>query len=106
MSYVSIDHVSFSYPGSEKLVLRDVCMEVDQGDFVCLLGQSGCGKSTLLRLLAGLEDPTIGSLSVGGESICGTSCRELGRPGEPYRGSRWYDSSWCTRIRARRDGNH
>ena len=46
-------------------------MRVDEGEFVCILGQSGCGKSTFLRLLAGLETPTGGSISMFGETIKG-----------------------------------
>lgn len=46
-------------------------MDVDTGEFVCILGQSGCGKSTLLRLLAGLEKPTEGEITVGGRPVGG-----------------------------------
>lgn len=46
-------------------------MGVDTGEFVCILGQSGCGKSTLLRLLAGLEKPTEGEITVGGRPVGG-----------------------------------
>lgn len=43
-------------------VLRDICFTANTGDFVALLGASGCGKSTLLRLIAGLLNPTSGTL--------------------------------------------
>ncbi len=72
MGGVSIENLSFAYPGSEKLILNGVNMSINEGDFVCLLGQSGCGKSTLLRLLAGLEKPTEGTLKVDGQLIRGT----------------------------------
>ena len=38
----------------EILAIKDICMEVEQGEFVALLGSSGCGKSTLLNIIAGL----------------------------------------------------
>jgi len=47
-------------------VLRDVDLQVRPGEFVALVGRSGCGKSTLLRLIAGLEEPTQGSLAFDG----------------------------------------
>jgi NitT/TauT family transport system ATP-binding protein len=46
--------------------LADVSLTVAEGEFTCLIGASGCGKSTLLSLVAGLERPTAGSVSVGG----------------------------------------
>ena len=48
-----IKDLSFSYPGTDKLVLKDINMDVAEGEFVSILGQSGCGKSTLLRLACG-----------------------------------------------------
>lgn len=68
---IVVNHLSFSYGGSTELVLDDISMNVNPGDFVCLLGQSGCGKSTLLRLLAGLETPSAGSIMVDGVPIQG-----------------------------------
>ncbi len=52
-------------------VLRDLDLAVADGEFLVLVGPSGCGKSTLLRLLAGLETPTHGSISVGGRPVVG-----------------------------------
>lgn len=53
------------------MVLRGLNMQIDSGDFVCVLGESGCGKSTFLRLLAGLSAPTEGSISINGEPVTG-----------------------------------
>lgn len=75
MERVEIKDLSFAYKNTDTLILKDLNMEIEEGDFVCLLGQSGCGKSTLLRLLAGLEKPTTGSVLVDGEEIKGASLK-------------------------------
>lgn len=71
MNGTSIKNLSFSYAGDTRLILKDIDLEVESGEFVCLLGQSGCGKSTFLRLLAGLEKPTVGEIRQDGEIIGG-----------------------------------
>lgn len=68
MLEVTAKDLHFSYV-SDKEILGGIDMQVNAGDFVCLLGQSGCGKSTLLRLLAGLEKPNSGELLVDGKPI-------------------------------------
>lgn len=73
MHDIQIKDLSFSYEEGSKLILKDINVEVNAGEFVCILGQSGCGKSTLLRLLAGLEKPTTGELLINGEAIKGAS---------------------------------
>jgi NitT/TauT family transport system ATP-binding protein len=69
MFEIALDNVSFAY-GSQN-VLNNVSFTAASGDFVCLLGPSGCGKSTLLRLLAGLDLPTAGLLTLNGRPITG-----------------------------------
>ncbi|WFB06888.1 ABC transporter ATP-binding protein [Streptomyces sp. LX-29] len=65
---VRLDHVhkAFGRPGTAQPVLDDINLEVRPGEFVCLLGASGCGKSTLLNLIAGLDAPSAGEISVPG----------------------------------------
>ncbi|GGD35118.1 ABC transporter ATP-binding protein [Aureimonas glaciei] len=53
-------------------VLKDIDLAVEPGEFLSLVGMSGCGKSTLLRIIAGLEAPDRGRVSIGGEDVTGT----------------------------------
>jgi len=52
-------------------VLRGINLSIKPGEFFCFVGGSGCGKSTLLKMIAGLERPTTGKISVGGHAISG-----------------------------------
>lgn len=72
MNYITIQNLSFSY-NNDQLILKDINMEINAGEFVCLLGQSGCGKSTFLRLLMGLETPTMGAILLGDQPITAPS---------------------------------
>ncbi|GAA1381836.1 ABC transporter ATP-binding protein [Pseudonocardia kongjuensis] len=56
---------TFGHGPAAVTALKGIDLQVADGEFVCLLGASGCGKSTLLNLLAGLDDATAGSVSVG-----------------------------------------
>lgn len=59
---MKLDHVSKSYQG--RTVLRDFSLELPERGFCCVLGPSGAGKTTLLRLMAGLERPDSGTVTV------------------------------------------
>lgn len=69
MAYIELNDLSFDYPGpaGEVKALEHVSFSVHGGEFLSVVGRSGCGKSTLLRLLAGLEEPGSGSVTIGGE---------------------------------------
>jgi nitrate ABC transporter ATP-binding subunit len=71
MSYLSIRNVSKSFPGRKGAyhALDTINLEVQQGEFVCLIGHSGCGKSTLLNLIGGLDMPSVGTLTLEGNEI-------------------------------------
>ena len=60
-------HIDFSY--DSKTILQGIDLNIENGEFLCILGQSGCGKSTLLRLLAGLERPSAGEIRIDGTPI-------------------------------------
>ncbi|MEO1093632.1 MAG: ABC transporter ATP-binding protein [Cyanobacteria bacterium J06638_28] len=61
----------FSSRGGTFLALKDINLHVETGEFVCVVGASGSGKSTLLRLVAGLDTPTGGSITVDGQDVIG-----------------------------------
>ena len=66
---IEIKNVCKSFASTNKEVLRDIDLKIDEGEFVCLLGPSGCGKSTLLNLIAGLDKPDSGEILFGGKPV-------------------------------------
>jgi nitrate/nitrite transport system ATP-binding protein len=64
-AFLEVDHVDKVFPlanGGRYIALKNINLEIKQGEFVCLLGHSGCGKSTLLNIVAGLDKPTQGGI--------------------------------------------
>ncbi|UGT56580.1 ABC transporter ATP-binding protein [Nocardia asteroides] len=59
------------YPGAPGFAVGGVDLDIAAGEFVCVVGASGCGKSTLLRILAGFEETSTGTVTVGDEPISG-----------------------------------
>jgi ATP-binding cassette, subfamily B, bacterial len=68
-AHVRIDHVSFSYPGGGRPVLRDVNLDVARGETLVIAGATGSGKTTLLHLVPRLADVTGGRVLVGGADV-------------------------------------
>ena len=59
------------FDNSDKATLNEIDLEIESGEFVCIVGASGCGKSTLLNLVAGLEKPTGGKILLDGKEVTG-----------------------------------
>jgi multiple sugar transport system ATP-binding protein len=68
MATVTLDHVNKVYSNGFHAV-HDLSMDIGEGEFMVLVGPSGCGKTTALRMVAGLEEITDGTLSIGGKVV-------------------------------------
>ena len=65
---IRLDRIRKVFPG-DFVAVDDVSLEIPDGQFIVLVGPSGCGKSTLLRMIAGLEEVTGGTVSIGGKDV-------------------------------------
>ncbi len=68
MADITLDKVSKRFPDGFEAV-KQMDLDIKDGEFMILVGPSGCGKSTALRMIAGLEDISDGSLKIGGEVV-------------------------------------
>ena len=75
MADIMLDNVTKRYPDGHEAV-RDMNLDIKDGEFMILVGPSGCGKSTALRMIAGLEDITDGELKIGGNVVNELSPRD------------------------------
>ncbi|MFB2768866.1 ATP-binding cassette domain-containing protein [Pelatocladus sp. BLCC-F211] len=66
---INFNHISFAYPGHEKMVLKDVDLSLPRGTTLALVGTSGAGKSTIADLLPRFYDPVSGSITIDGIDI-------------------------------------
>src|SRR5712691_11920086 len=74
--FISIEAVSKRFPapgGGHTTVFEDLWLSMARGEFGCVIGHSGCGKTTVLNILAGLDQPSDGTVIVDGQAIEGTS---------------------------------
>ena len=74
---ISIEKISFSYPNSDKEIISELSLEIDEGSTVAIVGVSGGGKSTLASLLVRFWDITKGSIKIGGVEIKDIDEKEL-----------------------------
>jgi ATP-binding cassette subfamily B protein len=74
---ITAEGVTFRYPGSERVALRDVALRIEPGEVVALVGANGSGKTTLAKLLAGLYLPTDGRICWNGTDTREVDPREL-----------------------------
>ena len=75
MAQVRLEHVTKRFP-NEAVALDDLSLEVADGEFLILVGPSGCGKTTALRIVAGLEKPTAGRITIGDRVVNDVSPRD------------------------------
>jgi len=68
MGDITLEHITKRY-GDGYEAVKDLNLEIADGEFMILVGPSGCGKSTALRMVAGLEDISGGQLRIGGEVV-------------------------------------
>ncbi len=66
---IRFDHVSFAYPGTERLVLEDVSLDLPAGAVVAIVGENGAGKSTLIKLLGKFYEPSSGAIYIDGQPL-------------------------------------
>ncbi|MDR0454065.1 MAG: ABC transporter ATP-binding protein [Deferribacteraceae bacterium] len=81
MNIITANNISKVYGNGDSAVkaVDDVSLELEKGEFLCILGRSGSGKSTLLNLLAALDKPTCGKLYFNGRDIINISGGELNK---------------------------
>ena len=76
MHAIEIDHLTYSYPGAAQPALRDITVNIEQGDFLAIVGNNGCGKSTFCKTLNGLIPQFISGALEGRVLSCGLDTRK------------------------------
>lgn len=74
---ITLDHVSFFYPGAEKEAVKDATFTINNGETLAVVGENGSGKSTIIRLITGLYSPSKGSVTYGGIDTSTLSMKSL-----------------------------
>lgn len=76
---IEVSHVSFRYGEKSPVVLKDISVRVEPGEFVAFVGPSGSGKSTLMRLLLGFDRPEAGGIYYDGQNLADLDIRDVRR---------------------------
>lgn len=76
---IELSHVSFRYSDNMPLVIDDMSLKIESGQYIAIVGKTGCGKSTLIRLLLGFEKPQRGSIYFDGKDINSIDLKSLRR---------------------------
>src|SRR5215216_1919520 len=74
--FISLEGIAKRYPapgGGTTAIFEDLWLSMNRGEFTCVIGHSGCGKTTVLNILAGLDEPTEGTVIVDNLAIEGPS---------------------------------
>lgn len=79
MSYIHIENAgkTFTENSQEFTALSDVNLDIEKGEFICLLGPSGCGKSTLLNAIAGFDLANKGIVQIDGRDVVSPSTKNV-----------------------------
>lgn len=73
---ISLEHISFSYPGAETEVLKDIDLTVKKGEKIAIVGVNGAGKTTLMKLICGLLRPVSGRILLNGKDMAQMEAEE------------------------------
>ncbi len=77
MALVKCDGISIAYEG--QTVVRDLSFQIEQGDYLCIVGENGSGKTTIIKLLCGLYRPTKGRIMIDDQDLNKLSSQEIGK---------------------------
>ena len=78
MSYLEIKNLQKKYTQNGPMIVNNMNLSINKGEFIVFLGPSGCGKTTTIRMIAGLEEVTAGDILIDGESIIEKKPRDRG----------------------------
>ncbi len=76
-SFIHIENVAFSYKNSPKLIINNLNLDIEKGEFIGIAGPSGCGKSSFIKILTKLEKNTAGTVSIAGKNLPTLSRKDI-----------------------------